>query len=136
MKLFEKIWLDHIVLRARDANVLVSFYSAVFGAHIERQIGTELFQLRVGEILIDIVPFDSPIGKLGGSKPDEGKNMDHFCLRVEPFDENEIRACLTRLNIEASSTVQVYGADGYGPSLYFADPEGNRIELKGAPSGK
>ena len=24
-----------------------------------------------------------------------------------------------------------YGAEGYGPSLYFSDPEGNLVELKG-----
>jgi glyoxylase I family protein len=135
MKLFEKIWLDHVVLRARNADVLVHFYSIVFGAHIERQLGAELFQLRVGEILIDIIPFDSPIGKLGGSVPDEGRNMDHFCLRVKPFDENKIRAYLTGLSIEVSPTVEVYGADGYGPSLYITDPEGNRIEVKGPSSG-
>jgi len=26
-----------------------------------------------------------------------------------------------------------YGADGYGPSMYIRDPEGNRVELKGPP---
>ncbi|MBF3850969.1 VOC family protein, partial [Burkholderia pseudomallei] len=26
-----------------------------------------------------------------------------------------------------------YGADGYGPSLYLFDPEGNMVELKGPP---
>ena len=133
-KLFERVWLDHVVLRARDAGVLVRFYSEVFGAHIERQLGAELFQLRMGEILIDIIPFDSPLGKLGGSKPDEGRNMDHFCIRVEPFDEREIRAHLNRFNIQAGLISQVYGADGFGPSLYLTDPEGNRIELKGPPS--
>jgi glyoxylase I family protein len=133
-KLFERVWLDHVVLRARDAGVLVRFYSEVFGAHIERQLGAELFQLRMGEILIDIIPFDSPLGKLGGSKPDEGRNMDHFCIRVEPFDEREIRAHLNRFNIQVGLISQVYGADGFGPSLYVTDPEGNRIELKGPPS--
>ena len=133
-KLFERVWLDHVVLRARDASVLVRFYSEIFGAHIERQLGAELFQLRMGEILIDIIPFDSPLGKLGGSKPDEGRNMDHFCIRVEPFDEREIRAHLNRFNIQVGLISQVYGADGFGPSLYVTDPEGNRIELKGPPS--
>jgi glyoxylase I family protein len=133
-KLFERVWLDHVVLRARDAGVLVRFYSEIFGAHIERQLGAELFQLRMGEILIDIIPFDSPLGKLGGSKPDEGRNMDHFCIRVEPFDEREIRAHLNRFNIQVGLISQVYGADGFCPSLYVTDPEGNRIELKGPPS--
>jgi glyoxylase I family protein len=28
-----------------------------------------------------------------------------------------------------------YGADGFGPSLYLFDPEGNMVELKGPPEG-
>ena len=28
-----------------------------------------------------------------------------------------------------------YGADGYGPSIYVTDPEGNRVELKGGGTG-
>ena len=26
-----------------------------------------------------------------------------------------------------------YGADGYGPSMYIRDPDGNVVELKGPP---
>ena len=26
-----------------------------------------------------------------------------------------------------------YGADGFGPSIYIEDPEGNTVELKGSP---
>lgn len=28
-----------------------------------------------------------------------------------------------------------YGAEGDGPSIYFSDPDGNRIELKGPAIG-
>ena len=60
--------------------------------------------------------------------------MDHFCLRIEPFDADSIRQHLTRHGIEAGPVESRYGAEGQGPSLYFEDPEGNLVELKGPPS--
>ncbi|MCD5363741.1 hypothetical protein LQT98_18865, partial [Chromobacterium aquaticum] len=76
-------------------------------------------------------------GRAGGRAPGtEGRNLDHFCFRVEPFDEAAIRAHLARHGVAAGVTEQRYGAEGDGPSLYLQDPEGNVIELKGAPSGE
>ncbi|SDL66149.1 hypothetical protein SAMN05192555_10628 [Franzmannia pantelleriensis] len=53
---------------------------------------------------------------------------------LEPFDEEEIRRHLATHDIEAGELVQRYGAEGSGPSLYLADPEGNTVELKGPPT--
>jgi glyoxylase I family protein len=38
---------------------------------------------------------------------------------------------LAPFNISVGETVERYGAEGTGPSVYFHDPEGNQIELKG-----
>lgn len=47
-----------------------------------------LVQLRTGRSLIDLVTIDGKLGRAGGTAPGvEGRNMDHFCLRVQPFDE-------------------------------------------------
>ncbi|MGB1884670.1 MAG: VOC family protein, partial [Gammaproteobacteria bacterium] len=35
---------------------------------------------------------------------------------------------------ELSEVHERYGADGFGDSVYVTDPEGNTVELKGAPS--
>jgi hypothetical protein len=35
--------------------------------------------------------------------------------------------------VEVGEVVDRYGASGTGPSLYITDPEGNVVELKGAP---
>jgi hypothetical protein len=59
--------------------------------------------------------------------------MDHFCLRIDPFDEAQIRAHLRAHGIEAGDLATRYGAEGDGPSFYIQDPEGNTVELKGPP---
>ena len=114
---------------------MLVFYGEVLGCPVERRkddIG--LVQLRAGASLIDLVPVDSLLGRAGGRAPGaEGRNMDHFCLRVEPFDEAAIRRHLQERGVEAGPTESRYGAEGDGPSIYLTDPEGNTVELKGPP---
>ena len=127
--------LDHIVLRCRDAAAMERFYVEVLGLTVERrqdQIG--LVQLRAGAALIDLVPVDGRLGRAGGAAPGrEGRNLDHFCLRVEPFEPAAIRDQLARHGCTAGPVEQRYGAEGFGPSIYVTDPEGNVVELKGPP---
>ena len=76
--------------------------------------------------LIDLVSLDGPLGGAGGAGPGaEGRNLDHFCLRIEPFDEPALRAWLSRQGVQASEVAQRFGAEGKGPSLYVSDPDGN-----------
>ncbi|HEX7438798.1 MAG TPA: VOC family protein, partial [Caldimonas sp.] len=90
---------------------------------------------RAGRSLLDLVPVTGPLGRAGGAPPGpEGRNLDHFCFRVEPFDEVAIRSHLQAAGVEAGATVSRYGAEGEGPSIYILDPEGNTVELKGAPT--
>ena len=128
--------IDHVVIRARDSSRLVRFYCDVLGCSIERSpdaIG--LVQLRAGRSLIDIVAVDGVLGRKGGAAPGiEGHNMDHVCLRVEPFDADAIRAHLDAHGVRIEDSGVRYGAEGEGFSLYVSDPEGNVVELKG-PAG-
>lgn len=128
--------LDHLVLRIRDDQAMLAFYLEVLGCVLEkRQDELGLIQLRAGDALIDLVPVDGPLGRRGGLSPGrEGHNLDHFCLRLAPFDEAAIREHLAAHGIEAGETQQRYGAEGYGPSIYLQDPEGNTVELKGPPA--
>jgi catechol 2,3-dioxygenase-like lactoylglutathione lyase family enzyme len=133
------VGLDHVVLRVTDLERALGFYTDVLGLRIERELPPEigLVQLRAGAALIDLVPLDGMIGRQGGAAPGEGgRNMDHFCLQVEPFDERALRAHLERHGIEAGPTAQRYGAKGNGPSIYIRDPDGNTVELKGLGDGE
>jgi catechol 2,3-dioxygenase-like lactoylglutathione lyase family enzyme len=95
-----------------------------------------LVQLRAGRSLIDLVPVDGKLGRAGGAAPGvEGRNLDHFCFRVEPFDEAAIRRQLDAHGVAAGPVESRYGAEGVGPSLYVTDPEGNVVELKGPAGG-
>ena len=127
--------IDHIVLRVRQLQPMVDFYCGVLGCGIERkQDEVGLLQLRAGRSLIDLIPVDGPLGRAGGAPPgEEGRNLDHFCLRLDPFDEAAIRAHLAAHGIRAGETASRYGAEGSGPSIYIVDPDGNTIELKGPP---
>ena len=129
--------LDHVVIRANDMEAMVAFYRDVLGCAVERELSPEfgLVQLRAGRSLIDIVSVQGKIGQAGGAGPGkEGRNMDHFCLRVDAFDEQAIRAHLARFGVHAGPLAMRYGAEGNGPSIYLQDPEGNTVELKG-PAG-
>lgn len=127
--------IDHIVLRVAGLERMLAFYCDVLGCHVERrqdEIG--LVQLRAGSAMLDLVPLDGKLGQAGGAGPGrEGRNVDHFCFRVEPFDEAAIRAHLAAHGIEAGPVESRYGAEGEGPSIYIEDPEHNTVELKGPP---
>ncbi len=127
--------LDHIVLRIAEVERALGFYCGVLGCREERRIEKlGLIQLRAGASLIDLVDVESPLGKLGGEAPRAtGRNVDHICLRIEAFDENELRAHLSSHGVEPGDVAERYGADGYGPSMYIRDPDDNVVELKGPP---
>ena len=127
--------LDHVVIRARDMARLVTFWRDVLGCEVEKvQEKFGLTQMRAGRSLVDLVDVEGKIGRQGGAAPGaEGRNMDHFCLRVDPFDGPAIQAHLKAHGLEPGAIERRYGAEGDGPSIYFADPEGNTIELKGPP---
>lgn len=127
--------LDHVVLRVRDLDAALRFYQGALGCAVERRIDAlGLVQLRAGRSLIDLVPVDSPLGKAGGGAPlPDGKNVDHFCLRIETFEPAALGAHLRGHGIEPGDVATRYGAEGNGPSLYLRDPDGNVVELKGPP---
>jgi catechol 2,3-dioxygenase-like lactoylglutathione lyase family enzyme len=117
--------LDHVVLRVASLERAIAFYRAVLGCRVERELEQpRLVQLRAGASLIDLVPANPP------AVPGAG-NMDHFALRLESFDAAALTAHLARQGIDPGPVRERYGAEGYGPSVYFTDPDGNTVELKG-----
>jgi len=125
--------IDHLVLRTAQAEAMVRFYTNVLGCKVERSLPGEtgLIQLRAGKSLIDIVAVDSELGRAGGG-PSAGteNNMDHFCLQIESISENGLREWLQSRGIAAGKFEVRYGAEGFGPSVYITDPDGNTVELR------
>ena len=132
---FQVLGLDHVVLRVRDIELALDFYRDVLGCILERSLeDMGLYQLRAGQSLIDLVPVESELGRMGGAPPGpDGHNVDHIALRIEPFEIDALRTHLEAHGIMPGEVARRYGAEGQGPSLYIEDPDGNTVELKGPP---
>ncbi len=126
--------IDHVVLRVHNLPKMLAFYEGVLGCTIARgPLENGLIQLRAGAALIDLVPVDSPLGLAGGDPPDPmAPNCDHICLLIERWDSDAIHRYLQAAGMKVGPEAIRYGATGFGPSIYLADPEGNRLELKAA----
>ncbi len=124
--------IDHIVIRTVNPKQMIAFYCETLGCKLERELKDfGLAQLRAGESLIDIVDSESELGKQGGGAPTtDSNNLDHFCLQIEPRDEQELINYLKSKHIKASKFEDRYGAEGQGRSVYIKDTDGNTIELK------
>lgn len=108
---FSVRFIDHLVLRSADPESLARFYQDVIGLPLERQTKSGLTQLRAGSSLLDICPADD--------RDQPGRNLEHFCLNVEPFDEAAIRARLEDAGASIVKSGTAYGADGRGPQPLF-----------------
>ncbi len=84
--------------------------------------------------MLDLVDVDGPLGQKGGAGPSaSGRNVDHVCLRIEPFDAETVIAYLQTLGLPHSTKAVIqFGAEGDGPSVMTVDPDGNPLELKGS----
>ncbi|AVD82990.1 VOC family virulence protein [Pseudomonas sp. SWI6] len=133
MRPFAIAHIDHLVLRVTDLARSVAFYRDVLGCRVSREredLG--MVHLATGSAMIDLVTLDGPLGKPGGAGPGpQGRNLHHFCLRIEPFDEQALTAYLLEQGIRVEPAERRYGAEGEGLSLYCYDPDGNQVELKG-----
>lgn len=126
--------IDHVVIRTTDPIALARFYCEALGCIVEKEqpeIG--LTQLRAGRSLIDLLAVGAKIDRADSGAPGAGRNMDHLCLRVEDYDAAQLSAHLLAHGARLGEAGRRYGADGFGPSLYLFDPDGNMVELKGPP---
>ena len=119
---FTPLGLDHVVLRVRDQAATQRFYIDVLGCTLERvNAPLSLVHLRFGEQLIDLLP----------GTGDGGTGMDHVCLSIRCDDLHAVAKALEAHGVKLEGEVRDrFGAWGSGPSLYFRDPDGYRIELK------
>lgn len=124
--------MDHIVLRVRDVETSLRFYTQVLGMPAER-----VEQWRAGEIrfpsarlnadtIIDFFGSDQePIGR------DGAKNQDHFCMVIEPTDMEELKAKFEGIGVDIQAGPgKRWGSHGDGISLYIYDPDDNVVELR------
>jgi glyoxylase I family protein len=119
--------IDHVVLRVTDRDRTLHFYTEILGLHVERIIeDLGLFQLRCGTNIIDLMVL--PEGRRLAAE--DARGLDHFCLNIRG-DMDLIIEYLKVNNVPITmGPTEVYGATGYGTSVYMLDPDGYSIELK------
>lgn len=124
--------VDHVVFRVSDLDRCLAFYRDVLGCAVAKENPIGIVHLRAGDALIDLVPLDSDLGRQSGGAPDhDAPNVDHVCFHVAEADPEKILAHLRAHGVEAGEPTQRYGATGDGLSIYFSDPEGNQLEIRG-----
>ena len=125
--------IDLVVLRVQDLKSPLRFYCEVLGCEKEREIELlGLVQPRAGQSLIDLVPIEGELGRLGGAGPGAGdRNVDHIALRIEMDNLADVVPFLDQQYVAHGDIERRYGAEGYGRSLYLQDPDRNVVELRG-----
>ena len=97
--------IDHVVIRVRDLEPMLTFYTDVLGCQVAKhKAPLDLWHLRAGSALIDLVPVNGVLGRGGGASGDteppaaSGRHVDHVAFKVQPFD---VAALLSHLKAHA-----------------------------------
>ena len=124
--------MDHIVLRVKDVEVSLEFYTQTLGLKAER-----VEQWRAGEIrfpsarlnddtIIDLFAHDQQ-----AIDKEVSRNQDHFCMVIEPTDMEVLKAKFEGLGVGIQAGPgKRWGSHGDGISLYVYDPDDNVVELR------
>lgn len=119
--------LDHVVLRVTDIQRSLDFYTRNLGMALERIIeDAQIYQVRCGRHLIDlqVVPSGTTLAER------TSRGIDHVCVLLRG-DFGRVVEYLHAQQITITfGPVELYGATGFGTSVYVLDPDGYTIELK------
>jgi glyoxylase I family protein len=131
---FSLVGIDHVVFLVDDLNAAMRWYAEVLGCrpgYSYPNIGME--QVWCGAALIVLWDITHPGAARAVPPVRGGRNVDHVCIALGPFDENAMRAHLEAHDVRIVQEAFHGGARGMGNSFYVLDPWGNKLELKGSP---
>lgn len=115
--------VGHLVLNVKNLAESTRFYTDILGFEISRQTPTGTF-LTCGKIHHDLALFQAPEDALPVSSGQLGLN--HFAVQVEDLDAlKEVY-----FNLKDREVTLDHNTDhGMTSSVYFMDPDGNRVEF-------
>ncbi|WP_298674102.1 VOC family protein [uncultured Sphingomonas sp.] len=120
--------LGHLVLKVRDIQRSLAFYTEVVGLTVSDWIGDHMVFLRCGVDHHDLALLQLPPGHQAipeGFFP----SVEHFSYRVESIAEMErITAMLVARGIEIDRGLGRHGP-GANTFIVFKDPDGNNVEF-------
>ncbi|WP_147124652.1 VOC family protein [Shimia ponticola] len=129
---FQPLGLDHVVLWVGPLEEAVDWYMRVLGCTRGfKYPDIAMEHLWFGSILIGLWDKTDPRAAYALPAIDGGTNVDHLGLAVGPINLDTLRDHLTAHGVTIQKELVQGGARGVGQSVYFFDPWGNRIELKG-----
>lgn len=131
MRKFRPNRLGHIVLKVRDIQASVKFYTEIVGLEVSDWIEDQMVFLRCGsdhhDLALAQLPPDSPaFNRL----PDSGApGLEHFSYEVDSYAD--IEAALEHLKANGIEIVRGPGKHGPGENVFlvFKDPDGNYVEF-------
>jgi glyoxylase I family protein len=126
--------IDHVLLLVSDTARATAFYTEVLGCEvISRMPEYGMIQFRAGRSTVDLVDVGGAEGAWARPGVRGGRNLDHLCLALVRTDEQALRGHLAAHRVAIVEEGTHSGFLGETLSLYVADPDGNRIELKLPP---
>ena len=116
--------LGHIVLKVRDAQRSREFYTSALGLKVAHEdLKRGMVFLSFGKEHHELALFQLASGETPGEKQ---PGMHHMAWQLGSFEELQAaHADLGRLGIPVEATVE----HNVTRSVYFHDPDGNRVEL-------
>ena len=115
--------VGHLVLNVKDLEASTKFYTDILGFDISLQRPTGTF-LTCGKIHHDLALFQAPEGALPVTEGQLGLN--HFAVQVEDLaDLTEVYNDLKESGVNLDHNTD----HGMTSSIYFFDPDGNKIEF-------
>jgi len=114
--------VGHVVLNVKDVETSVKFYTEVLGMEVMRLREGNAAFLSFGAQHHDIALFKAPEDAEKGTL-----GLNHIAFQIEG-GETELRQLYGRI-VEHGTPVDFTTDHGMTRSVYFFDPEGNRLEI-------
>lgn len=114
--------VGHVVLSVKDVEASAKFYAEALGMEVMRLREGNAAFLSFGTQHHDIALFKAPEGAEKGQL-----GLNHIAFQIEG-GETELRQLYGRL-IQHGTKVDYTTDHGMTHSVYFFDPEGNRLEI-------
>lgn len=131
---------DHVVLEVRDPEASAHFYERILGfapVRLEdyRAGSAPFLSARINaQTLIDFFPPAMWRNRRRAANP------NHFCLTLSAAGHAAVKRRLARGRIRITGRLaKSFGAQGYGVSTYFDDPDGVSVEVRhyaASPGGR
>lgn len=112
--------IGHVVLNVRDLAVSEHFYTEILGFKVSLKRGNGTF-LTCGKIHHDLALFQAP----EDAAPAGDLGLNHIAVQIEDIDE--LKEVHRRLKSHGAH-IDHLTDHGMTKSVYFRDPDGNRIE--------